>query len=977
MIRKLSLAVAVAAALSPLGVFALGLGEIHTHSALNQLFKADIDLLSTTQEELQDVKIGLASQEAFTKAGIDRPFLLTGLKFTPSTTPDGRPVIAISSRDPIREPFLNFMIEVNWPKGRLIREYTVLLDPPVTLDRRPAAVQTPRVAATPAREYAPVARPTATPISGNASPAASSVGGERTYGPIQTNDNLWQIARSLRQGDESVEQVMLALLRYNPDAFIRNNVNLLKAGKILRLPEGADVTAISRREARKEFLAQTRDWRQEQEQLPTSLSSAAQESSSQTPGQTEQEMADRLELVATKSAEGEESLDQEGKAERSDDVTRLEKQMLITKEENASVRLENKALQSKVVELEAQLEDMQRLLTLKNDQMTELQTTQRIVAQQTESKETPTQQPLEQASDQPETTAITTASEEVAKAVASADEGAIKQIDIEQVIADASQAEQATPSLASVTEPAVAGTQTVVAKTEETKPVEAIEQAPVSAAGGPAEAVPIPAAKVNKPAPPPTVAAPEPMDFLDSLLGNTTLMSLSGGVALLLLILLGLIMRRRKEAEAEFAESILVTPDGEAVATAGRGSVAAINESSEETSFMSDFSPSDIDALQDETGEVDPISEADVYIAYGRYQQAEELIKQAIERFPEREELKHKLLEIYYSARNEAKYSSLAEELQQAGLEQQKPDIWAKVVAMGRELNPSNVLFTSAAGLTAGLGLSDDDPLDDLGLNLDSGLSGNMFKTPADVAVASPELEDEMDSLDLSGLTGGHENDSDNFDVDLSLDSEFLNSLGDFEAEAPGQRKQVDSLDFGAGDLGTTVERSQQAANEDDLALVSSLDGLSELSEFQIEDADRDSFVADDDNIVGIENSESLEDLDLESLEKELELLSGDLRGNNDFQQKKRTDTARDELDLSDGLETQSSELNLSDELEIPSEEMDLNATDEVTTKLDLARAYVDMGDAEGAKSILEEVVTEGSDDQRQQARELLEELTA
>jgi pilus assembly protein FimV len=454
-------------------------------------------------------------------------------------------------------------------------------------------------------------------------------------------------------------------------------------------------------------------------------------------------------------------------------------------------------------------------------------------------------------------------------------------------------------------------------------------------------------------------------------------LSLSGGVALLLLILLGLIMRRRKEAEAEFAESILVTPDGEALATASRGSVAVINEPSEETSFMSDFSPSDIDALQDETGEVDPISEADVYIAYGRYQQAEELIKQAIERFPEREELKHKLLEIYYSARNEAKYSSLAEELQQAGLEQQKPDIWAKVVAMGRELNPSNVLFTSATGLTAGLGLSDEDPLDDLGLNLDSGLSGNMFKIPADVAVASPEPADEMDALDLSSLTGGHENDSDNFDVDLSLDSEFLNSLGDFEAEAPGQRKQVDSLDFGAGDLGTTVERSQQAANEDDLALVSSLDGLSELSEFQIEDADRDSFVADDDNIVGIENSESLEDLDLESLEKELELLSGDLRGNDDFQQKKRTDTAHDELDLSDGLETQSSELNLSDELEIPSEELDLNATDEVTTKLDLARAYVDMGDAEGAKSILEEVVTEGSDDQKQQARDLLEALTA
>jgi pilus assembly protein FimV len=370
MIRKLSLAVAVATALSPMGLYALGLGEIHSHSALNQEFKADIDLLSTTKEELQDVRVVLASQKAFTKAGIDRPFLLTGLEFTPSMTADGRPVISVTSRDPIREPFLNFLIEVNWPKGRLVREYTVLLDPPVTLERTPAPVQTPRIAVTPASERAPVNRSVTKSSNSYIPPAVSPFSAaERVYGPVQTNDNLWHIAQSLRQGNETVEQVMMALLRYNPDAFIENNVNLLKTGKILRLPEDADVTALSAGEARKEFLAQTREWRDQVAQESAVVGDAAQQTQPTMLSQDQQNPEDRLELVAPKVDQGEQSLDQEGDAERGNQVERLQKQLMIANEENASAQLENKALQTRISELEGQLEDMQRLLTLRNDQM--------------------------------------------------------------------------------------------------------------------------------------------------------------------------------------------------------------------------------------------------------------------------------------------------------------------------------------------------------------------------------------------------------------------------------------------------------------------------------------------------------------------------------------------------------------------------------------------------------------------------------
>ena len=147
MVRKLPLALAISLALSPAGVSALGLGDIHPRSVLNQGFKADIDLVAVKPGELEDVKVSLASPEAFERAGVERPYLLSKLRFKPERKPDGSAVIRVTSRQPIREPFLNFLVEVNWPKGRLVREYTVLLDPPVTLQRAPAPIMAPKTSA--------------------------------------------------------------------------------------------------------------------------------------------------------------------------------------------------------------------------------------------------------------------------------------------------------------------------------------------------------------------------------------------------------------------------------------------------------------------------------------------------------------------------------------------------------------------------------------------------------------------------------------------------------------------------------------------------------------------------------------------------------------------------------------------------------------------------------------------------------------
>jgi pilus assembly protein FimV len=852
MIRKLSLAVAVATALSPLGAFALGLGEIHSKSALNQTFKAEIDLLSVGQEEVQDIRVNLASDEAFDRAGIERLFLLNSLRFQPMYSASGQPVISVTSEDPIREPFLNFLLEVNWPKGRLVREYTVLLDPPVTLQRAPQQVSAPRVS------RAPTVMRTVTSPRRQPAPTPAAVGGVdgREYGPVQPNDNLWSIAKMMRNDNESIEQVMLALQRYNPDAFIGNNVNNLKVGKVLRLPEGADVTSLSRQTAREEFLAQTRNWRSGRSMVGERPARPA------VPDQK-----DRLKLISAKpDAEGE-AMSREGDAE----VSRLEQEILLIRESNESALQENEALRNRVQELEKQIENIQRLVTLKSDELSQMQQAQKIAGEKMEEMAPPPAEAEVEppAVEQPMVEPAVTAEEK--PTVVPIPEGTtIEEADIEAVIEEAAKAEAPAP----------------------VEPTPVPEEKPAVA-----EAPPKP-----EPVKPPVSPLPEKkVSYFDSLKENTTLLGIIGAVAVLLIGMLWMIMRRRKEAEAEFAESILVSPDSE-IAAAGKDEGDSLTAPSDETSFMSDFSPSDIDALQDETGEVDPLSEADVYIAYGRYQQAEELIKQAIEKFPERRELKHKLLEIYFSAKKSEEYTKLAQELHDGDLESRDPEAWSKVASMGRELNPTHALFAGAAGL-AGTALGGDEELEDLGLDLSDEFSE--VSKPVE-----PSTSEDLDSMDLSGLDNLDEMDSENLAGDMTLDSEFLDKM---EAGEATTEAEIEPLDIDLGDLDVPSEEAQPASEAIELG-----------------------------------DSESLDNMDLESIERELEGLSEDL----------------------DSME--------GEPLELPTEEaseeisLDLDSTDEVTTKLDLARAYIDMGDNEGAKSILEEVVDEGNDRQKSEAQELL-----
>ena len=278
--RYLPPLVLTSALLSPLSSWALGLGEIRLNSALNQPFDAEIELISPTPEELQSLKVSLASTDLFARYGIDRPAYLSNFDFAVGRSRDGRATIRVRSNRSVTEPFVTLLVEASWARGRLVREYTVLLDPPVFMpsqtQQAPAPVTTPQAGAQtegriarPApqpEQQAPAPRQAPTPVPApeqtrseepSFAAAPSSFGGDYT---VQRNDTLWRIASEINPGGPRVvNQTMIALYRANPSAF-DGNINRLRAGAVLRIPDAAEIDAVSTSEASAEVARQASEW---------------------------------------------------------------------------------------------------------------------------------------------------------------------------------------------------------------------------------------------------------------------------------------------------------------------------------------------------------------------------------------------------------------------------------------------------------------------------------------------------------------------------------------------------------------------------------------------------------------------------------------------------------------------------------------------------------------------------------------------
>ncbi|MBA1278502.1 FimV family protein [Stutzerimonas stutzeri] len=907
-VRNLVLAIAAATALTSEMAYALGLGEVTLKSALNQPLVAEIELLDAKTLAPGEVVPVLASAEDFNRAGVDRQYFLTDLTFTPVLRPDGKSVIRVSSTKPVREPYLNFLIEVLWPNGRLLREYTLLLDPPL---------YSPEIAASVAPQL-PIAAPivrseTAPRVATRPAPApagASALQGEQYK--VTPNDTLWEVAERARQGG-TVHQAMLAIQDLNPDAFIAGNINRMKNGQVLRLPNAEQIGSRSQAEAIQQVAQQNASWRQAAVSGAAGtrqLDATQRDSVGAAPSRSEQ--GDNLRLVAPEAGEATAGSDTGSGA----DAQALRDKLAVSEESLDSSRRENLDLKDRLNDLQGQLDKLQRLMQLKDDQLAKLQA--QLAAG------------VEPGGDA--TSALPSTGEIDSNA---------------NVAPETSEAVTETNA-----EPEVAGAEVVApAATQGEAAVDAepAAQAPVT---------PAPAASA------PAVQEPEADSYVDELLANPILLgALGGGALLLLLVGLMALSRRNALKEAELQESLLAdsSPDTFYMAQQDLDSSAV-------ESTVKDSGEHSADSLAAATN--DPLAEADIYIAYGRFNQAADLLQNALNDEPQRSDLRLKLMEVYAELVDRDGFARQEAELREIGgsldaIEQTKLRYPAMASAAGfaaataatstndfESFSLDDLQLDEPASATTAEQMSDDAfdlSLDDL--ELDDDLTETAVAPSGE---ASGEL-DELNFDDLNLDAAAQEQAADDFEFDLDKSSEadmqsLEAELAGFSLDLDDQPKASTADDDVLLDLDEELSKpvtGEPAAEEFDFQLADQVQSADMPDEFDLSVSDETSGGAVSETYIS----------EFDEAETESEALSRDMG---------------EPLDLSEpeaALEAESTSEGLDDDFDFFAD------TDETTTKLDLARAYIDMGDAEGARDILDEVMNEGSDTQQQEAREMLAKL--
>lgn len=954
-VRKLVLAIAAASALSSGTAHALGLGEVTLKSSLSQPLVAEIELLEVRDLGTAEVIPTLASPEEFNKAGVDRQYFLTDLKFTPIIKPNGKSVIRVTSSKPVREPYLNFLVEVLWPNGRLLREYTLLLDPP-TYSPQAVIAATPRLpVAAPApaprpQASAPVPRPI-TPAPQAAAPAPAPAAARpaapapRPAAPVSqlqgneykttSSDTLWEIAARTRQGG-SVHQAMLAIQDLNPNAFVDGNINRLKSGQVLRLPDESQIASRSQGEAIAQVVEQNNAWREGRSVAAApagarQLDATKRASAGDAPAKTETKDSLKLVAPATGKTAGEKGGAGDSKA--------LNDQLAVTKESLDSTRRENEDLKGRVSDLQSQMDKLQKLIELKDNQLAKLQTD---LASQSKAAVPAT--PATPATPvEPVAPAAAPSASTPAKPAAPAVEAPAAES--KPAAVEPKPAEAAKPAAPTADAPAAdakpAAPATDYNYSEEPAPQAEPAKPAAEAPAKPAAAVKPPAVK---PAAPVVAREPEPVSFIDNLMGNPMLLGIVGGGALLaLLIALMVLSRRNAMKEAELQESL----------SADEGSTFASDLDMPEDGFAglddspSDFAEPEAERVTPQTA--DALGEADIYIAYGKFSQAAELLQNAINDEPQRSDLRLKLMEVYAELGDRDGFLRQEQELREIGGAAASVDqLKAKYPAM----------VALAAGGYAAADQLDEFSLDDL--TLDEPVA------PAQSNDLDDSFDLSLDDLDSDLPSVAKSNDLDADLNDLSLDSEFdlpvqaepqKASDLDFDLEL-GSDNTAAALEQGddLADFSLDLDSDKPASAEDDFMLsledepaIPAADNALDLP------ADFDLSLSDE-PVASQPNTDSFA-AQLDEVTAELDQLSGDLDD----------DLLAPEPAAS--LAQSDAGLDVDDDFDF------LSGTDETATKLDLARAYIDMGDTEGARDILDEVVAEGNEGQQNEARELIGKL--
>lgn len=1059
-LRTNAVFIGLATALSSSLASALGLGEIKLHSALNQPLDAEIQLLHVRDLTEREIVVGLASPTDYERAGVDRVYFLSDIKFDVDLNAPEGPVVKVRSSDPVREPFLDFIVTAEWPSGKLLREYTLLVDLPVFAEERPGSVEATQTRPAPRRTEQPSTstdrevrpQPT-TPTASRPAAPRDSVGMEE-YGPVGANENLWSIANRLRpDSDVSVQQTMLALQRLNPEAFINNNINLLRRGQVLRVPTKDDIQSLTSRQAMQEVAEQNRSW----SERSTRTDRAAQLDGSKTVTDDQRTAPSVEGRIKLSSAEERTATNGVGAGDGDSGDSAVQGELTVTQEELDAATRENAELKSRVQAIEEQISTMERLVQVSNDELRSLE----VAAQQVNENE-----------DQTGVTDDSTTQAQPEDSVQPAD------------------GEETTPPIddqALASTPGEVEDDATVAQTPPESTADAAEK--------PAQSTP----------------RRQQATWLDWVKEN--LLMVAGGVGGLVILIAALLFMRKKDDgfddfdDEEFESSVEPFASADEFPEEQDEYVAHDEDSAflGETDVDGDFEES----VHAEAETEDVVGECDIHIAYGQYDQAEEKLSRALDKEPRNIPVRMKLLEVFAIQGDLEGFDSHYAKLRALGddeasdraaaLRESFPDAsafdesrydttaflalvgaGAAVAARGNEsevsdLSNETVNFDFDEEMESDKS-ADADDLENTSLDFDLDFDDDTTQIPAVPPVDSMESqsssEDDLDELDSELDDIEFDIEDDDLEVDLDFeddrdatrlasgneqtldDSEATADFNEFEValdesatagfedsalnelddelsddldidDVSGFRassdtvdltESVDSLDFDLDkDLEAAIASKEPEEGDftdldmndlGELDLEESLSDEDVTSELEIDDDFGEDLSVDEVQKKTVASNDLLDesddfdmdynlegDVDLDDLDQELGELDIDMSDDNEDDvsgQMEEPQTNFEEVeDLADSPQVATPVArNAAEENDIDIPDFDpendddsglefLSENDETATKLDLARAYIDMGDADGAKDILDEIVEEGSDDQKREAETLLSKLAS
>jgi pilus assembly protein FimV len=975
----------------PPAALALGLGDIRLNSSLNAPLDADIELVGATPDELASLKPQIASRDTFARYGLDWPSFLANVTLRPVHTPDGRDVIKLHSSEAITEPFITLLVELNWDRGRVVREYTVLLDPPVyTPNQEHANAPVAAPAAGTGQREGGIARPAPAETAKSATaatpaPAAGDASAESATHPAAIEGGTYKVARgdtlshlaTRYAGSNTVDahRWMVATYQANTGAF-QSNMNLMRSGAVLRLPDQAAVAAVTPADAAAELHRQYSAWH---------AAPAGGASAGATPTE---EQAGRLRLVTPAEAPA------AGAA---------------TAPAPAGTGPEVKALEAKVHDLQSQLDESHRLLDVQNGELAQLQAK------------------------------LKTAGTQQAPAATQAAPPPVAQT--------SPPASPVQPPAAKVAEPAPS--------VQPPPPAETAAAPPVETATAPPPPKPAVQHKPLKPAaapqPAPSGSWLDPVRDYGWVLGLLVI----AGLALYGLRAwrsrratgfddsLGRLaaagaasLTREREREPKFdatpqvasvrEDNFLVEESGvhqrpQFDSGAGAAPAPAARHVSADETISSET------AINLDQG--DPLAEADFHMAYGLYDQAADLVRIAIQREPERRDLQLKLLEVFFVWGNKDQFLQTAREL--AGSRANAaPGEWEKIVIMGKQLAPEDPLFAGGAGVSGAAAAGVDLDLEGGQSRVDFDVLGDPIAPPPsdgvdlDIGTAIGERDPAAEQAALQSTDRNlalHDDDTIEREVTTATTRQMPVDRGD---EASPEAPTVEQPALQVGDnptirqkLATALKHGGAAENTTELALddlgldLGALDnadqpalgstpdsptmvaGLDEHSRRLMETAampiagngagtsETGSYHLDADTLGDMDTGSAAAHAEPAATMRVPALKNG---GTLDFDigEPEQTQVARNGaggVDLDVGTATvpdvafTATQRLGADDLALP--DLEPVTMSEVGTKLDLARAYMDMGDPEGARNILEEVLTEGSVAQKQEAQRLIASL--